>query len=95
MNNGIVITPQGLITFGAVCAALIALFGYYNRVYKFILQQKKQDEDIKGIKEELTILTYGVLACLKGLKEQGCNGAVTEAINNTEKFLNKKAHGQN
>ena len=94
MSNGIVITPQGLITAGAVIAALVAIFGYYNRIYKFIMQQKKQDEDIKGIKEELTILTYGVLACLKGLNEQGCNGAVTEAINNTERFLNKKAHGQ-
>lgn len=94
MSNGIVVTPQGLITAGAVIAALVAIFGYYNRVYKFIMKQKEQDEDIKGIKEELTVLTYGVLACLKGLKEQGCNGAVTEAINNTEKFLNKKAHGQ-
>lgn len=94
MSNGIVITPQGLITAGAVIAALVAIFGYYNRVYKFIMQQKKQDEDIKAMKEELTILTYGVLACLKGLKEQGCNGAVTDAINNTEKFLNQKAHGQ-
>ena len=94
MSNGIVITPQGLITAGAVLAALIAIFGYYNKVYKFIMQQKKQDEDIKGMKEELTVLTHGVLACLKGLKEQGCNGAVTEAIADMEKYLNKKAHGQ-
>ena len=72
MENGIMITPQGLITAGAVIAALVAIFGYYNRIYKFIQQQKKQDEDIKSMKEELTILTYGVLACLKGLKEQGC-----------------------
>ena len=94
MSNGIVITPQGLITAGAVIAALVAIFGYYNKVYKFVEQQKKQDEDIKSMKEELTILTYGVLACLKGLKEQGCNGAVTDAIDRTEKFLNQKAHGQ-
>ncbi len=94
MSNGIVITPQGLITAGAVIAALVAIFGYYNRIYKFIQQQKKQDEDIKSMKEELTILTYGVLACLKGLKEQGCNGAVSEAIDKTEKYLNQKAHGQ-
>ena len=94
MENGIMITPQGLITAGAVIAALVAIFGYYNRIYKFIQQQKKQDEDIKSMKEELTILTYGVLACLKGLKEQGCNGAVSEAIDKTEKYLNQKAHGQ-
>lgn len=50
-------------------------------------------EDMRGINEEQTLLTYGVLACLKGLKEQGCNGPVSEAINKIEKFLNKKAHG--
>ncbi len=94
MRDGILITPQGLITAAAVIAALAAIIGYFIRIYKFVLQQKKQDEDIKSIQEELTILTYGVLACLKGLKEQGCNGAVTEAIDKTEKFLNKKAHGQ-
>lgn len=46
----------------------------------------------KEIKEEQTILTYGILACLKGLKEQGCNGPVTEAIGRIEKHLNEKAH---
>lgn len=94
MHEGILITPQGLITAGAVIAAIVAIMGYYNKVYKFVQKQNKQDEDIKGMKEELTILTYGVLACLKGLKEQGCDGSVTEAIDKTEKFLNQKAHGQ-
>ena len=32
MENGIMITPQGLITAGAVIAALVAIFGYYNRI---------------------------------------------------------------
>ena len=50
-------------------------------------------EDMRGINEEQTLLTYGILACLKGLKEQGCNGPVSEAINKIEKYLNKKAHG--
>lgn len=94
MNEGILITPQGLITAGAVIAAIVAIMGYYNKVYKFVQKQNKQDEDIKGVKEELTILTYGVLACLKGLKEQGCDGSVSGAIDKTEKYLNQKAHGQ-
>ena len=88
------ITPQGLITAGAVAGAIIAIVGYYNKVYKFVLQQKQQDKDINGMKEELSVVTYGMLACLKGLKEQGCDGAVTDAIRKTEDFLNKKAHGQ-
>lgn len=49
-------------------------------------------KDMQSINAEQTLLTYGVLACLKGLKEQGCNGPVTEAINKIEKYLNHKAH---
>ena len=33
------------------------------------------------------MICYGVLACLKGLKEKGCNGPVTDA-------LNKAAHDE-
>lgn len=48
--------------------------------------------DIAELKREQQILTYGILACLKGLKEQGCNGPVTEAIARIEKHLNQRAH---
>ena len=34
------------------------------------------------------------MPCLKGLKELGCNGPVTEAIDKMEKHLNKAAHDQ-
>lgn len=54
--------------------------------------KKIEATDIADIKNEQTILTYGILACLKGLKEQGCNGPVTEAINKIEKHLNQRAH---
>ena len=56
-------------------------------------QQEEQDKAIKSIQEEQTLLTYGVLACLKGLKEQGADGPVSEAIDKIEKHLNMKAHG--
>ena len=39
-------------------------------------------------------MVYGILACLKGLKEQGCNGPVTEAVNKIEKHINKAAHDE-
>lgn len=51
-------------------------------------------KELGDIKTEQTLLTYGVLACLKGLKEQGCNGPVTKAIEKIDKYLNKKAHDQ-
>ena len=46
------------------------------------------------IPKENTLLTYGVLACLKGMAEQGCNGPVREAIDKIEKSLNLRAHDQ-
>ena len=48
--------------------------------------------EVRKNNEELQLLTYGVLACLKGLQEKGCNGPVTEAVNKIEKYLNQKAH---
>ena len=54
--------------------------------------EHKHDTDAQAIKEEQAILVYGVLACLKGLQEQGCNGPVTKAIDKLEKHLNLTAH---
>lgn len=99
----ITLTWQTIITAGAVLTAVIALVSAFAKVVRWMDKQKQQDEDIKtlrdthigdmdAIKQEQTLLVYGILACLKGLKEQGCNGPVTEAINRIEKHLNQKAH---
>ena len=89
-----VITSQTVITAAAVLAAIIAIMKYYNKVYDLVKHQQNQDADIKMIKSEQALMTYGVLACLKGLQEQGCNGTVTDAIDKFEKHLNQAAHGQ-
>ncbi len=83
---------QIIITIASIITALGVIFGMILAVYRWYLKQEKQDKDIKSIKEEQTLLTYGVLACLKGLKEQGCDGPVTTAINQIEKHINKQAH---
>ena len=83
---------QAIITAASVITALGVIFGAVFSAYKWYLKQNKQDEAIKQIKVEQTILTQGVLACLKGLKEQGCDGPVTIAIIEIEKYLNKQAH---
>lgn len=83
---------QIIITIQSIITALGVIFGMIFAVYRWYLKQEKQDKDIKSIKEEQTLLTYGVLACLKGLKEQGCDGPVTTAINQIEKHINKQAH---
>lgn len=85
-------TLQTVITMAAFVSAVIALIKTYNRGYNFVQRQNKQDADIKEILEEQALLTYGVLACLKGLHEQGANGPVTDAIDKIEKHINQKAH---
>ena len=79
-------------TVAAVITALGVIFGLIFAVYRWYLKQEKQDTDIKFIKEEQIILTQGVLACLKGLQEQGCDGPVTLAIKQIERHLNEQAH---
>jgi wobble nucleotide-excising tRNase len=49
-------------------------------------------EEIRRNNAELQILTRGILACLKGLQEKGCNGPVTETAREIEEYLNTKAH---
>ena len=75
-----------------VVTALGVIFGLLFAVYRWYLKQEKQDTDIKYIKEEQILLTQGVLACLKGLQEQGCDGPVTTAIKQIERHLNQQAH---
>lgn len=89
----VTLTWQTVISIAAVITAITTVFGRYNKLYDFVKRQEQQDKEIKEMKEEQAILTYGILACLKGLKEQGCNGPVSEAINKIEKHLNEKAHG--
>lgn len=83
---------QIIITIASVITALGVIFGAVFAFHNWLLKREKNDTDTKAIKEEQSILTKGVLACLKGLKEQGCNGPVTEAIQDIEEYVNKQAH---
>ncbi len=99
----ITITWQSFITAAAFVGAVSALVTYFSKVVRWVDKQSKQDEeikqlkqhhedDIKSLKEEQALLIDGVLACLMGLKEQGCNGPVTKAIEKYNNYLNEKAH---
>ena len=89
----VTLTWQTLITAAAVLTAVVTILGRYNKLYDWIKRQDEQDKVIKSIQDEQSILTEGILACLMGLKEQGCDGAVTTAIDKINKHLNQKAHG--
>lgn len=81
-----------IIKIAALIAALGAIGGVLVWCFRFVAQQKKQDRELAAVREEQTITCFAILACLKGLKEQGCNGPVSEALGKLEKHLNKQAH---
>lgn len=88
------ISTNVIITAASVISALVVVFSAVFAVCRWFLQQSQQDREIENIKAEQYLLTYGILACLKGLQEQGCNGPVTEAIHKIERHINRQAHDQ-
>jgi len=89
----ITLSWQMLLTAAAIVGAFVAIINYIKKIFGWFDRQEKQDKEIKDMKEEQALLTMGILACLKGLSEQGCDGPVTEAINKIETHLNQRAHG--
>lgn len=92
-----IVTAASLIgALGVIGGMLISAYKFYRKPAELEKQMQKvkktHEDDIRKINEEQCLITYGLLACLKGLREQGCNGPVTEAINKIEKHLNKQAH---
>ena len=86
---------------GAFIGGIIVLYGYIKKWLKSTIKDELDDiysrieileKDSKKNKEENTILLKGQLACLKGLKEQGCDGTVTNSIKEIEDYLLKQAH---
>jgi hypothetical protein len=86
------LTGQTLITLAAVLAAVAALVNYFTRAHNWYLRQETNEKNIAAIQAEQKVLVKGVLACLKGLQEQGCDGPVADAITQLENHLNEEAH---
>jgi len=86
------ISVQNIITLGSVLAALFAIINYGAKGVRWVDKQERQDEEITAIKAEQKIMVKGILACLRGLQEQGCDGTVTSTINEIEDHINEGAH---
>lgn len=89
------ITADTVITASALLAALGSFFSVALWWAKFTIRDKHQSREMDGIRREQTLICFGVMACLKGLREQGCNGPVTAALDKLEKHLNEAAHEDN
>ncbi|MBQ8042671.1 MAG: hypothetical protein IJ272_00780 [Clostridia bacterium] len=63
-----------------------------NRLTKLEEETKQQATEIQDSKEERLLLMRGVLACLNGLHEQGCNNTVTTTIKEFNDYLQRQAH---
>lgn len=88
----ITVSWQTIITIGAVIGAICAIMGKYNKAYDLVKHQHTQDATIKEMQIEQTVILKGVLACLKGLSEQGCDGPVKEAEAEIQNYLISKSH---
>lgn len=81
-----------IIKIAAIISALVVIIGGIVSIYKIFENNKRQNEVIKSMQEEQTIICYGLKGALQGLIEQGCDGPCKEALNMLDKHLNKSAH---
>ena len=98
-------TVELIKTIAALITSSGVIFGGILAVVKWFQKQDKQttdieslrhqhEQDIRAIKDELCVQSYGMLAALDGLMQLHCNGNVTKAHEKLEKHLNQKAHDQ-
>ena len=89
-----IINADTLIMLAELLTALGVIGGVVLWCLKFVQRSRRQNEELKAIRKEQTLICYGLMACLQGLKEQGCNGPVAEALNRIEDHLNQAAHDE-
>lgn len=84
---------------GAVITALVGLIKGVNAFIDYISEKKKLFADIKelfndmtNIKLEQKMCYKGLMACLDGLEQLGCNHTVTATKKELEEWLNTQAH---
>ena len=83
-----------IVELAKVIESVAVVGGILFAVFKFLTRAQKQEREIAELKSELCMHTYVLLAVLDGLKQQGCNGPVTEARDRLQKHVNKMAHDQ-
>ena len=63
-----------------------------SKITTLLEHNQRVDATLQAMAEENTLQCYCLLAALRGLEEQGCDGPVKDGINRLEKHLNKRAH---
>ena len=63
-----------------------------RKIATLLEHNQRVDRRLSAMAEENALQCYCLLAALRGLEEQGCDGPVKDGINRLEKHLNKRAH---
>lgn len=89
---------------GVIVGSVVAIVKWYKthfsdrfenieeRLENIETMEKNYRIELKDSKAERLILLEAVLACLKGLQEQGIDGPVTKGIEKVEKYMMEKTH---
>lgn len=75
-----------------LCMNLFTVFGFFAKIIRWVDRQKEQDEELRVIRHEQSIITVGVLACLKSIIGEKDEKEVRSAIVLIENHLNDQAH---
>lgn len=87
-----VVNSNTVISCAQLIASIGAIIGIIRWGVKYVDHDKKLDERMDSLQETQTVILYGVSACLKGMKEQGCDGPVEEALKRLESHLIETAN---
>lgn len=99
---GQIASAIGVIT--VIAGFCIAIFKWYktnitdklNRLDQRLtfveIKREEYEREVQFSNLERKILLKGELAALKGLKEMGCNDAVTKSIEEIEQYMMDKTH---
>lgn len=75
-----------------IISALLVVGSVLFAVFKWVIKQNAQDEEIENIKKENSLICKGLFACLDGLEQLGCNHTVPNTKKELEDYINDKAH---
>ena len=92
-----------IITVASLLTAIGVIVGFFVKLHNWYLKQENQDTEIKDlkelhtadltrVKEENTLICFGLSACLDGLQQLGANHTVPVAKEKLDKYLNQQAH---
>lgn len=89
-----VVNSNTIISLATLIAAIGSIFGVVRWGIKYVEHDKAQDKKLEAFQKTQTVILFGVSACLKGMKEQGCDGPVEEASKLLEKHLIETANNE-